>query len=924
MRRQGSATIRFWLLAAACAPALCLADSGLIDLKTLRTHSRLIFKLDASTTTDWKDEGQGFTLTLKGIGLADLGAPLGEEDRFKSIYEGMADSRLSGLRFEEGYGEVKVRGRWKFPKGPNAPAVPKMETFYYYDRANPRLIVDFWLKDGPTAAQVKAASLRAKRVAALKKSEDFRKKRITRRLATEAKRRDLEDVTLFCRQPLSDDNSVFLKLRPFHSPVDFSRWIPKTSADSEFSYFEPKDKDKASDYVRIALKFYREGKFALVLKTLDFFDKDVRLAERKPFAGEMAFLKSNAMLKLGLTRDALDLLEDIKREHRDNLVALHSTAFLAARALGEGNALGALGHFQWLTQQYPKHEMNWLFHLGIAESLYRLKETERAEKEYQWVAENAPNPQFKAQGALRIGDLFMDRGAYEQALAAYFQGLNYFGPQARDFPAIFINRAETLYQLGQYDEATKAFHAFLTEHPQHPVGWRATFRIAEVHGRKDGDAERDESRKWFYDTINRYPSSAGATLARTRLIPCGDHAGLDTEAQERFFNGESKTFDGQGEVLMTNYQDFRSIAYVRALINYGKQNETVNVAIENIRQAKSASVKRILGSVLASYFRKTVLSQLAEGKKYEALAFYQEKFDRLPKDLPQVDPDYLLRLSQAAADLGFGKMGTSLMDEYKRALKPRPVEGRAVASLYEPATEQEAQERLAEEAFTEAKSLWISEGAAKANEVAALLTRVPEESPASFEREVILGLIEASKKGRAIQAIARIQKAMLLKRPDLDSESLMRLEAWLGTMEADNGSPENARALFAELEKKVALSEKDRTPAQASLVAALGVPAVPSRVQLILSQAELSERLEKWGDAASAYSRAMDAKLGGNRAAFGFARSLIKSGDAAERVRAFQTLKEISESKTDDFWRKLAREMLANEKSANIAKEGKS
>jgi hypothetical protein len=56
----------------------------------------------------------------------------------------------------------------------------------------------------------------------------------------------------------------------------------------------------------------------------------------------------------------------------------------------------------------------------------------------------------------------------------------------------------------------------------------------------------------------------------------------------------------------------------------------------------------------------------------------------------------------------------------------------------------------------------------------------------------------------------------------------------------------------------------------------------------------------------------MDRGLGGNQAMYGYARALLKSGSHASRDKARTTLQKLTESKTEDFWKKLAQETLAN------------
>ncbi|MGZ3699158.1 MAG: hypothetical protein ACXWP5_13570, partial [Bdellovibrionota bacterium] len=69
--------------------------------------------------------------------------------------------------------------------------------------------------------------------------------------------------------------------------------------------------------------------------------------------------------------------------------------------------------------------------------------------------------------------------------------------------------------------------------------------------------------------------------------------------------------------------------------------------------------------------------------------------------------------------------------------------------------------------------------------------------------------------------------------------------------------------------------------------------------------------------------------LGGNEAAFEYARSLLKSGGGDSRKKAFATLEKLANGqngKTGDFWVRLAKETLADEQSKRTitgeAKEG--
>jgi hypothetical protein len=93
---------------------------------------------------------------------------------------------------------------------------------------------------------------------------------------------------------------------------------------------------------------------------------------------------------------------------------------------------------------------------------------------------------------------------------------------------------------------------------------------------------------------------------------------------------------------------------------------------------------------------------------------------------------------------------------------------------------------------------------------------------------------------------------------------------------------------------------------------------MPELGLVMITQGEILERLGHWGEAAATYARAMEDGLGGDQAVYQYARSLRKSGGSADRQKAHALLEKLAgngSASTDGFWRRLAREALADEKS---------
>ena len=928
--------------------------ADLVQVQSFRTHSRFAVSIDEGIPVEWKKSQAGFELLLKGATLADLGAPLGEEKQWAEPFRELKDARIAGLEISEGDGAVRIVGRWKYPSGAAALAEPLMESFDYRSKSPAQFVVDVWHRAGPTLAEVEAQKKLATQVAKTRRAERDKAGRAQRKIASVMALRAAEDVGKFCREPMTEKTDVVLQFRPFHEPVNYSRWVTTTTPDSGFVYYEPTAKEPEAQYVRLALELYRQGKPALVIRTLDFFEAE---HPKSAYMAEMRFLRANALIKLGLNKEAEDLITSLMASQKDSPVTLHGVLYQAVTRATSGQHLAALDSFQWLIGNYPSHRLNWLFHLGSAESYYSIRETERASKEYQWVVEHATERSNRADAATRLGDLFLDRLQYEQALAAYSQAATYFGKEAEAFPAYHLNRAETYYHLGQFSRAKEAFEQYLAKFSAHPGGWRATYRLGEIAARA---GEYDVATRAYYDTVNRYPFSAGATLARLRLIPCGDHGGMDLASGQKFLEGEAETFDRKADVVMDRYPDYRGLAAVRALWSWTTASKIqghagaaarardylpIEAGIRELVSGKSPEVREILTPLLSALFRQRIERLLTEGKKAEAVSFYQQKSPYLPGALAGSHPgesDYLLRLSQAASDIGLGQVAERISAAYKTALS-----GRGPAADADVRTTAEKTLRLSEQKFTAAKALWVSHGEKQAEKIRALLAEVSEESPFSYEREIIFGLLD-ERAGQAESALKHAIRAQILRPAGSgDGAELGRLSAWVASLQVKVGDPKAALSIYRGVENQLRASlqnhQSQRTQASQTHVTktmpgaleTLGVPPTPALETVILAQAGILEEQGRWGEASAAYGRAREDGVGGHQVAFGQARALLRTGNPQEKAQGLAELEKLASAQSEkssdpinpiDPWIRLAREALATEKSKNTnrksAKEG--
>lgn len=904
-----------FLFAAQAADVLINADlsSRAIRLETYRTHSRILFKLDEHVDSVWTDKKDGFQILFKNILLTDLGAPFGAEAEWLRQLVDVRDHRIASLQLEQTPKGVLVTGKWKYATGDQAPANPGMERFEFRQANPPSYVIDFWEKKGPTVAEMRVRLQHERQIASLKSTEEKARQREERRRALAKKLEEAGDLQTFCKSPVSDQNDVFLHFSALHKPFDFKQWFSLNSPDAHYNYLEPKSAEADAKYVRVALQLYRESKPALAIRAVEFLEAE---QPKSKYVPEMKFLKASALTQLGHDGEAEKVLREIVTDSRGTPVALYAGMFLAGKSLSQEKHLAALENFLWLIRNYKGHRLGWVFHFGVAEALFALGQTERTVQEYEWVIAKTPDHKAQAEAAFRLGDAFMERKLYEQAIAAYYKAMNFYKDEAQSFASLHLNRAEALYWLSKADSAnsaraTAAFKEFLNRFPSDPSGWRAMIRLGELAARSSHEEERKEASSWFLNAVNTYPFSPGAILGRLRLAPCGDHGGLTAEALKRFFETDAASFNGAGQVKMEGYHELMSLSRIRSMVAFNDYSEAVAQGAAALRKTIRTEYKIILGNIFNRTLRKQVQTLLTEGKKYEALAFYNLYAPSVYKQSEPLIPDFLLALAEAAVDLQLGTLAERIMNSYRDAVAvfDEKILNRKIAQAK---TDIDERMRISNELLTEAKALWIKGGASSGKEIRAKLDGVDAEFARSFEKEILLGLV-AEKNGELKEATVHAMKAHVLvsgQTPGL----MAQVGHWVASLQVRVKNNRVAITVLEEVERR--LNSAQRDPASEVQSGDLGLPVLPDLNQIGILKAELFEQEKRWSDAAEVYAQVISRGVGDNRVLYSYASALRKKGTRESIVKAKATLEQVANSGQEDFWKKMAQEALENEKTS--------
>ena len=852
-----------------------------LRIRQLPELSRIQLELSQSFPIEFKADQKGFQLLFPRITLRELHL------KPSTKISRTLPSGLSGLRWEETPEGAMLRGIWRFRRRLDDPVSAKMEVCAYTLPDQPTWIIDFWPKLGISLRAFRETQ-RLERLEQLSRQNDMEgRRRRDQRATAEMQIWEAQNPGRFCSDPLHESRDFFLQFYPAHASVDFSRWFKSHDLDENYSYFAHKTPllDSATrTLLDRSLDYYRSGKLGLASRSLRLVPRERKLGLDRSL--DLHFLKANIAFALQEEEVGLAELALIRQMGPFTSLAQIVTEVLTLRLLAQKNYLGALSNFLWL-QSHPGNPADvkklWIYHLGAAECYFSLRQASLAAEQYRKSIDLAPTQADKTEALLRLGDPALLRLDYELALARYATGLEGGADQnVAFFPEFQLNRGEVFYQLGQFEIAQSIFKEFLARNGAHALGWRATFRLGEIasRDRRHFDAARlQEGRRWYLQTINSYPKSPGATLARLRLLPCFDHGGFTDGSQERFFKIEATPFDGDHQVVMSNYEDFWRLAQIKGTLALGTPRRALAIALSSVGRVHSPEFRRMLSILCHQLLRNLIIDNLRDKHTYRALQDYLTLFPKLPQSPSSRELDYLRPLAEATAAMGLPQLAREIwhgLPELRNESHPS----------FEDAIRDSSARAL------QALNLWNSFTVSGSNRefkrapsvtsiksLETTLEGIKAESPYFYLRELLLALASAVEPGRARQAANHLAQAL---QSPLSSVQRRRLLAWFGELNVRAGAEETARSVYAKLLDPAIADDplpvrdgKQLQPAadqagilpfdlsaqkDGSLETVLGVPETPDLLDLYFSAGKLAEKNARWQEAASYYHRAREVR----------------------------------------------------------------
>lgn len=890
---------------------------GSIEIQPQSSFSRMRIALDESFKPVLSDIPGGFEMKIPAATLMDIGVPFGGEESFNRYLSKLQDDRISKLEVLEKNSALVIRGKYKFPSGPKALANPQMEHFDFRKAEDGKYVIDFWYKKGLTQAELEQQKKlsEAKKIALQK--EALLKRELERKASREKRMIESKNALLFCEQPFDRSNTVFLRYHADHPMLNFTAYFPEHIPDHRFEYHEPKGDSEEAKMVRLALKLSRENKHALVVKTIEFLEKEYPKSNSMV---EMQFLKANSFYRLELEPKGRDMIQELAKTARGSEVGVQSAAFLAVQSFKKEEWLAALDAFMNLRREVPNHPLNWLFRYGIAECLYEIRQSDQAKTEFEWVAKNAPKAAIQAEAAFKVGDVLYDRNQYAQAIQIYLAAIKKFESSLSQYPHVLMNLAESYFQLEEFKKSEETYKRYLDNGRSYPQAWRASLRIAEIRALNQPHSAAIE--KSFTDTINSYPMTPGTVIARLRLLPCGSHGGFDLGSAQRFLSSpEVARFEDEGNLYTSAFKELVGLTEVRMLLSFGEDEKAVQQGIVHMRENPTMEVRKLLETAMIGGIKRLLEKQLNADDGLAAIATYEKYGDYLPSATNDPMADELrMKLARFASEKKFTNVALKLIEPYRRFDNGlADSKQKELLAVIERNLALESSSEQDERNYIDVKTRWNGESfkvddAKEADSFLAALASISDRSKHVWERDLLKALffVETKNPKKAYELATKLTGQM----KTFPAVQKAQVWSWAGDVAKAAEEPEFAAQAYRQ--SRIQLSQVSDKNTASKELNFRHLNATPSMNYLYTSEGEMLEQQQKWKEAVALYSEAIENKVGGNRVLYAHARTLLKEGSRTSKVTAGRSLEKIKQSQDDDVWKSLAQKALDE-----IAKEGK-
>lgn len=274
--------------------------------------------------------------------------------------------------------------------------------------------------------------------------------------------------------------------------------------------------------------------------------------------------------------------------------------------------------------------------LGLGFAYMRLFKPEDAFKAFDDVEKNSSFKNLKIEAAYRKGGVFVAAKQYVRAIEEYERALKAYPEGRGEHPGATYNRAEALFQTGDYRQSLDTYRDFLKRFPSNEQAPYAMTRLGELLEILGADPTRVVGA--YLETSFRFGENPKAIVARLRLLG----ARMKGMKRKDADNAVKEILSLTKKIDLPNIEQFSTVLIADGYTSRGDFQKSIDLLTkyyqENPTSPDLSPLKKRIVSNIAEKFRTEVVS----GDFIKALQTHQKYSDSWLKTAGRLDTEYYL------------------------------------------------------------------------------------------------------------------------------------------------------------------------------------------------------------------------------------------------------------------------------------------
>ena len=404
---------------------------------------------------------------------------------------------------------------------------PNVEIFGFYRDREKKYVLDFW-KDRKKLELKKIGDIEektGKKISQLHK--EIQKKKIDSKRPS-PERAPAQVTSQKSKNEKNKAKSMFRDYRYGATFIwDYPELKPKLEKIVDINrktveYFYPIEdrdfkKNKKEAHNQLTINLYRKKKYGLMYKSMKLFrEKYEEYSELNEYLKANAILRDN--IKTGNAESlkmAINILTNIEKGTKNYELKKAIMKYLVQYYMDNKESIEAL---KVAKRSYVASKENFDYEESrhaVKAILYNLAELSQVDKIREIINDKSMSI-FASDQILTAYEIYALKklGKIEEVVGIYEKDKKRFSKQV--LPSILYNVAESYFRLGNFEESTKLFDKFLSQHSYHKNAERARVRIALVYEIMEKDFA--QTLALYKNAINRTQSFEIKTEAKIRYV----------------------------------------------------------------------------------------------------------------------------------------------------------------------------------------------------------------------------------------------------------------------------------------------------------------------------------------------------------------------------------------------------------------------